>query len=262
MDAKPPRTYKIDAPHMKGDDVKSWQKEIKAEFAKLDISCPIVTDGDWGIASRSFNASLCHALGMIAGEVMEKGVTPELRIRIRNRKLTDSERIRFNSAELVDWRKRLRARYDSADVVRVHRPVTKIIEDSWGYHPPGHTGLDVITQADPVIFAMVKSRIFDVRKDGWWGANPSGKVSLGDGIIQMEVLESIGPFKKGYHIGYGHAEKAKVKVGDIVEAGDPVGHAGLAVAWHIHLMYNTGQTTKGVGNLDPRPILDYAVTHG
>lgn len=255
-----PRTFKITSPYMKGQDIMNWQHEIKDEFAKLDIDCPIVLDGIYGVVTRSYTASLVHALGMTAGKEMASGVTPDLRSKIRNRKLSNDEQRLF--IERQNWRRKLRQRYASSKIVTVHRPVAKILEDSWGFHPPVHDGLDVITLPNAPLFAMVKSKIIDVRSGGWWGKAPSGDVTKGDGIVQMEVLEDIGPFKKGYHIGYGHAEYASVGVGDIVEPGQQVAHAGLAVAWHIHLMYNTGNTMRGVGSMDPRPILDYAVKHG
>lgn len=261
--ANEPRTFKIDDPHMHGDDIKSWQGEIKDLFDEMDIDCPIKVDGIYAVATRSYTASLCNSLGMIASEVMSNGVTPELRTRIRHRDLTAGEKARMQSPELIAYRRALRKRYDSGQVTGVHRPVTKILEHSWGYHPGVHDGLDVITLPDPPIFAMVKSRIVDVRSAGWWGKAPSGDVSKGDGIVQMEILDTVGPFIKGHHIGYGHAEKATVTVGQIVQPGQQVAHAGLAVAWHIHLMYNNGTAgTRGIGNLDPAPILNYAIAHG
>lgn len=111
--------------------------------------------------------------------------------------------------------------------------------------------------------AMVKSKIIDVRSAGWWGKSPSGPVSRGDGIVQMEVLESVGPFKKGMHIGYGHCEHARVKVGQVVQPGEVVALVGFAVAAHIHLMVNDGRFGKqGRGSQDPRPLLNYAVKNG
>jgi len=248
---------------MKGDDVKAWQNTVKNEFARMGIDAPIKADGVYGPSTRAYTASLLYALG-IDEKAMEHGVTPELRVKVRNHILSPEEKKRKDSR--VDWRRRLRERYADQSAPNVHRPTKRILQDSWGYHPPGHDGIDVITPPNPVIYAMIKSRVIDVRSSGWWGksARPSGghSTSEGDGIIQLEVLESIGPFIKGRHIGYGHAEKAKVKVGQIVDAGDPIGHAGFAIAWHIHLMYNTGKTTKGIGNINPRAILDYAVKHG
>lgn len=254
------RTFKILSPHMKGSDVASWQGDVKAEFLRMGIACPIKIDGDYGISSRGYTASLCTALGMTASKVMAEGVTPELRIRIRNRRLTSPERSAYENRQ--DYRRALREKYASSVITRVHRPVGKNLEDGWGFHPGAHDGVDVQTLAKAPLYAMVKGRVFDVRSSGWWGKAPSGDVSLGDGIVQYEVLENIGPFIKGYHIGYGHCENARVKDGDIVEPGDRIADSGLAVVYHIHLMYNNGSTTKGIGNLDPRPILDYAELHG
>lgn len=255
------RTFRIDTPHMKGDDIKAWQREVKRGFDELGIlDCPIVADGIYGVGTRSYTSTLCHAIGMHATEVMKNGITPQLRSRIRTRDLTDSEEKRFVSEEYKDYRRALRVRWGKAKI-KVHTPVTKILADSWGYHPGVHDGLDVICPPNSILFAMVRSKVIDVRAGNWWGKAPSGDVAKGDGIIQLEVLDSIGPFHKGHHIGYGHAEHARVREGDVVEAGEPIGRAGLAVAWHIHLMYNDGSTEKGVGNIDPRSILNYAVAH-
>lgn len=260
---KQPRTFTVKSPPMSGDDVKAWQQEVAEEFEKMGIhGCPIVADGTWGVSDRSYTASLCHALGLDAGEVMKKGVTPKLRTKIRHRDLTDAEQRMFNSRGLVMYRRKLRDRWHE-DTNRVHAPVTRILADSWGYHPGQHDGLDVICLPNAPLFAMCNAKVIDARATGWWhlGAAPSGghAVSEGDGIVQLEVLENVGPFKKGHHIGYGHCEHARVDVGDVVSAGDQIALAGFAKAWHIHLMYNDGSTTKGIGNIDPRAILNYAV---
>lgn len=254
-----PRTFKVDKPSMKGEDIKNWQKEIKSQFANMSIDCPIVADGIWGISSRGFNASLCRSIGMEAGEVMKNGVTPELRTRIRHRDLTVAEKNEME--DRIEYRRALRKRWESAGI-RVHRLVATLITDDWGYHPGVHDGIDVQTNPKAYLFAMVKSKIIDARSGGWWGKSPSGDVSKGDGIVQMEILETVGPFKKGQHFGYGHCESPKVRVGEIVEAGDIVARCGLAVTWHTHLMLNTGNTAKGIGNLNPQACLDYAMKHG
>jgi hypothetical protein len=42
-----------------------------------------------------------------------------------------------------------------------------------------------------------------------------------------------------------------------------LGHAGLANAWHVHLMHNDGSVgTRGIGNLNPEPLLNYTIEHG
>lgn len=262
--ANKPRTFIVKKPVMKGEDVKQWQKDIKALFKKMKINCPIVIDGVYGVSTRSYTAALVHSSGMSAGTQMKNGVTPELRIKLRNNELTVAQEKAKYSNSRVNYRARLREKY-ARQIPKVHSPVGVILQDSWGYHPGVHDGLDVITNPDPVIFAMVKCKIIDVRSSGWWGkgapADPNVRAK-GDGIIQMEVLENVGPFKKGMHIGYGHAEKAMVKVGQVVAAGTPVGHAGFANAWHIHLMVNGGNTTKGIGDRDPLPFVNYAVKNG
>lgn len=256
------RTFKVKSPHMEGRDIAAWQEDIKAQFKRMAIDCPIVIDGKYSVATRAFTASLCHALGMNEKRVMAKGVTPELRTRIRKRQLTASEKKAMDAR--VDYRRALRRRYARA-VTPVHTPVHKILSDSWGFHPGVHDGLDVITLPNAVIYSMVKSRVIDVRPSGWWGLGAPSDPTVrakGDGIIQLEILETVGPFIKGRHVGYGHAEKAKVKTGQVIEAGHAIGRAGFANAWHIHLMYNDGTTNKGLGNLDPRKILDFAVQNG
>lgn len=262
----PHRTFNVTSPHMHGEDVKRWQQNIKKLFRNIAIDCPIVVDGDYGVATRSYSAALVHANGMSAGYQMKHGVTFELRDLLLNapKSLTEAQKKRRSSVGRQEYRARLRKRYAQLGKGAVHKPVTVIVQDDWGYHPGVHDGLDIITPIDPIIFAMCKAKVIDVRSKGWWGLGAPRDPKLkakGDGIIQIEVLENVGPFKKGQHIGYGHAEKAMVREGAIVRAGQAIGHAGFANAWHIHLMVNTGDTMKGIGNLDPRPFLDYARKH-
>jgi murein DD-endopeptidase MepM/ murein hydrolase activator NlpD len=255
--SKDPRTFKVDQPPLKGEDIGAWQQAFNSQMKAWNIDYRVKVDDVYGLSTRSATATWMYALG-IEQDAMADGLTPELRSKMRGRKLTPAEKRRFTLRRV--WRARLRTRY--AKGAKVARPVNKITADSWGYHPGVHDGIDVCCPPDATIYAMCKSRVIDVRSGGWWGKAPSGDVRKGDGVIQLEVLESIGPFKKGMHIGYGHAEKATVKEGQIVEAGQAIGHAGLAVAWHIHLMVNDGQTSKGIGTRDPRPLLRYAVRHG
>jgi hypothetical protein len=259
-----PRTFKVDSPLMHGDDVKSWQQEMKDEFNKIGIVCPIDVDGYYGVETRSYMASLCHALGMNAVEVMAPGVTPELRTRIRHRTLTQAEHTRMYSKEYIDYRRALRKRWTVSH--EVHTPVAKVLQHSWGYHPPVHDGVDVICLPSAPIYAMVKSKVVDVRASGWWGKGAPSDPALkarGDGIIQLEILDSVGPFTPGHHLCYGHAEGAVVHVGQTVNAGAHLGHAGFANAWHVHLMHNDGTVgNRGIGNLNPEPLLNYTLEHG
>lgn len=254
------RTFKLDQPLMRGGDIKEFQKTLISEFKHLKIDgVPIKADGVYGAVTRSITACLLRASG-ISVTAMKQGVTPDLRRKIRSRSLTKQEDARRHGPAAKAYRAELKRRWDGG---QVHAPAIKILADSWGWHPGVHDGLDVIVPPDVPIFAMVKSKVIDVRASGWWGLGAPSNQALkakGDGIIQLTVLENVGPFKRGMHIGYGHAEKARVKVGQTVEAGHVIGHAGFANAWHIHLMVNNGSKgTRGVGTQDPRPLYNYAV---
>lgn len=250
------RIFKIKRPLMEGEDIKAFQATMRDTYKSWDIRYPVELDGIWGFASRSACATLLHAMG-IAQEAMENGVTPDLRVKVRNRDLTPAEELRFK--QRLDWRRDLREKYDAGDVAK---PVNRIKEASWGFHPPGHDGLDVICDPHATLYAMVRSKVVRADNGGWWGKAPSGDVKKGDGNITLEVLQDVGPFKKGMQIGYGHAEKARVKVGQIVEAGEAIGEAGLAVAWHIHLMVEAPPIRRGRGDRDPLPYLQYTIKHG
>lgn len=250
------RTLVVKAPHMRGDDAKAWERTLNAQMADWDVEYQVPADGDYDIVDRDLTATVLYGLG-ISPTAMKKGVTPALRSKVRSKRLTKTERARYH--ERSDWRRRLRDRHAGGGVAR---PLAKIITDSWGYHPGVHDGIDLICPPDAAIYAMVDAKVVDVRTGGWWGKAPSGDVTKGDGIIQLEVLRDVGPFKKGMHLGYGHAEHPVVRVGQTVKAGQRIGTAGLAVAWHVHFMVNDGTTTKGVGTRDPRPLVDYAMKHG
>lgn len=263
---KPPRTFKLKKPRMRGSDVKSWQEDIKRIFKRqFNMNVPIKIDGTYGPSTRSYSASLVKAMGL-SSKAMNEGVTPELRTKLRNNDLTLAERQAKSSQARKDYREKLRKQFKQDREPKVHKFTSVILQDSWDYHPGIHDGIDVITPADAVLFAPVKCRVIDVRPSGWWGlgapTDPK-KRARGDGIIQLRVLETVGPFKKGMHIGYGHAEKAMVKVGQTVKPGTPIGRAGLANAWHIHLMINDGSVgLKGVGNVNPRACLEFTKKWG
>jgi murein DD-endopeptidase MepM/ murein hydrolase activator NlpD len=143
----------------------------------------------------------------------------------------------------------------------VHSPLV-FTQDSWGYNPPGHDGVDLICAENAPLYAMTDGKIVRV-SDDWWGAgNPGGATGdRGDGIIVLRCSVDDGPFFPGLNICYGHAEHPTVRVGEQVKAGEIIGRAGLANAWHIHLMVNDNADVRGVGDRDPRPFYRYAMEH-
>lgn len=254
------RTFKVQAPHMAGSDVHDWQSWLRDQFRAWNIAYPLAVDGDYGVATRAATASMCEAMGLAAPYGMEDGVTPALRIKLRNRDLTAAERARFVAR--VGYRRKLRLRFEHGG--SVHTPVSRIITDSWGYHPGVHDGIDLICPPDATLYAICTGRVLRADPSGWWGLGAPSDPALkakGDGIIVVRCQVSAGPFRPGLNFGYGHAEHAVVSAGDTVKAGDLIGKAGFANAWHVHLVVNGRSDAKGVGDRDPRPFTDYARSH-
>lgn len=255
-----PRTFKLGDPHLQGDDVGEWQDTLIAQFKTWDVNYPLVRDNDYGAITRDATATVLYGLG-IPRENMADGVTPDLRVRVRNKKLSSYDLERFR--ERAGWRGRLRKTH--ADAGRVAAPLATILSSSWGYHPPVHDGVDLICRPNATIYALCDGTIIRAASGGWWGkgAQASGghSVSEGDGIIVLRSTVDVGPFSKGLNFGYGHAEHPTVKAGQKVQAGDPIGRAGFANAWHIHMVCNNRKDDRGVGDRDPMPCVRYACGH-
>jgi murein DD-endopeptidase MepM/ murein hydrolase activator NlpD len=126
-----------------------------------------------------------------------------------------------------------------------------------------HDGVDLICPANEPALAICTGTIVRVQAGGWWGKGaPSPAVAAkGDGIIVLRCDIEAGPFKPGLLFGYGHAENACVKVGQKVRAGEKIGEAGLANAYHLHFMVHGPDQSPplgGTGDRDPMPYVDYA----
>lgn len=259
MAARDPRTFKLSSPLMRGEDVLQWVMWLRAQFRSWEIDHPLAVDDVYDAGVRAATATVVYALGMET-KLLAGGLTPELRSKMRNRRLTVAERARF--AARLPWRRRLRARYERT---RVATPIANIISHDWGWHGrDGHDGVDLICTARAPLHAICNARVIDVRADGWWGkgAPDPATAAKGDGIIQLECLTDLGPFRRGMHFGYGHAEGAVVSEGQLVRAGQHIGFAGLANEWHVHFMANAGDTEKGIGDRDPWPFVAYAIRAG
>ncbi len=272
------RIFRLTSPHMTGKDIELGQADLlrKLEFWGVDLGeYPLRADGDYGVATRSAYRTVCYGLG-IDGDELEGGVTPALRSKIRSAKLGPEELERH--ADRAAWRDRLVAKWDGGGV---SSPLAKILDHRNGWTGSGgHDGTDLICPPEAVGHSICRARVARVDAaarssapvdDAWWGNNPQGSpghpVSHGDGIVVLEALVTVGPIKKGMYIGYGHAEFARVKVGQIVAAGQPICRAGFARAWHFHFMVNAGGakfrrgdgSPRGVGDRDPWPIVSYCI---
>lgn len=258
------RTFKVGREHVSGEDVEAWQRELNALFREWGANRNrLRVDGDYGLSTRSATSDALRGLG-IEQDALAKGVTPWLRTKVRDRRLSLVERARF--AKRGSVRRRI-VREINGDAVSA--PFAKVLADSWGFHLGVHDGLDLITPERAILHSMTPGEVIRADAAGWWGLGAPANAALrakGDGIIVVRCGTDAGPFERGLHICYGHAEHARVRVGSRVYAGQPIGEAGLANAWHIHLMVNGGTwrdgRALGVGNRDPRPFYEYARKEG
>lgn len=258
-----PRTFKVDKPHMKGDDVRDWQRELTRRFNHWGVGFPLEADGDYGVGTRNATATVLHGLG-IAQSAMAKGVTPNLRIKVRNSKLTETERKRYDDRK--EWRKGLAAKHRNGGTAAV---LARIHTHANGFSG-GHDGADLMTTKRAQAYAISPCEVVRV-SDDWWGiANPGGALGdQGDGIVIVRATVDMGPhIKKGDYFGYGHGENPDVRVGEHLNAGDRVCDAGNANGFHLHFMQFRGNPgsaggggPKGVGNRDPWPAVEWCIRH-
>ena len=245
------RTFTVTTPHMSGEDVAGWQEDLNAQMRTWRVDYRLLVDSDYGPITRDLTASVCHGLGLAsASSAMARGVTPQLRTKLRNKRQTEAEKRRFD--QRAEWREAFRARMAGRDL---SPPLGKILASSNGY-TAGHDGVDLICNPRAAGLAICKATVVRV-SDDWWGiANPGGALGdRGDGIVVIRSLVDIGRFKTGMNFCYGHAEHPRVQVGETVEAGQLICEAGFAVAWHFHFMVNTRSDTRGVGDRDPMPFI-------
>lgn len=102
------RTFRLTSPLIKGRDVAYFQKSLNERFARWDVACSLEVDGAYGSHTRDATERALYGLG-IPLKSMAHGVTPELRLRLRNpdqRTRTELERAR----DRRDWLRRLRKR--------------------------------------------------------------------------------------------------------------------------------------------------------
>lgn len=247
------RTFKVQSPPLRGAE--DWQRWLNAKMKDWDVDYRLKVDGIYGSVTRDLTASVAYGMGFDPPHVMRDGLSPEFRARLRSGKRNAAQWAKH--ATRAGWRNRFRARHARKDVAS---PLGVILSSSWGYHPPVHDGVDLICKPNAPLLAICKATVIRADSGGWWGKGaPSPAVAAkGDGIIVLRSLTDAGPFFKGLNFGYGHAEHPQVRVGQIVEAGDVIGRAGFANAWHIHLVANARHDDRGIGDRDPMRYVNYA----
>lgn len=243
--------------------VTAWQQFLNDRFRRWDIPFSLMVDGVYGAATRAATVMFARAWGAESGGmVVENGLSPWWRTKLRTDRRSIREEAIFRSPNRIAYRRALRQRYRARHVAM---PVAKIIADSNGWYP-GHDGIDLICLPDAPLHAVCKAEVVRADEGGWWGKGAPSDPALkakGDGITIIKSLVNAGPIRKGDCFGYGHAERPRVRIGEVVQAGQHIANAGFANAWHPHFMLNRGTFPPAVGrgDADPAPILDYIRKH-
>lgn len=108
------RVFKLLSPHMTGEDVREFQRDLTARFKSWDISISVKDDGDYGTDTRDAAKRVCRGLGILHVTAMEDGVTAALRAKIKDPDTrTAREMERARSAAAKEFRAKLRERFES-----------------------------------------------------------------------------------------------------------------------------------------------------
>lgn len=109
------RTFVLRSPHMTGDDVREFQRQLNRRFEAWKIGRRVRVDGDYGKDTRDAVLQVCVGLGITAETAMSNGLEPELRIKIRHperRTRSEIERSMGRAAKM--FRARLRKQFAAA----------------------------------------------------------------------------------------------------------------------------------------------------
>jgi hypothetical protein len=123
------RTLALTSPHMTGDDVAGFQRDLNHRLDVWNVPLVLDVDGDYGMASRDAAASVLYGLGVDPGAADGVSPTDRLKVRYGYDRLTAAEKQRHD--DRADWRKRLADRYGGGavkvalDYARAHIGVTE-----------------------------------------------------------------------------------------------------------------------------------------
>jgi murein DD-endopeptidase MepM/ murein hydrolase activator NlpD len=146
-------------------------------------------------------------------------------------------------------------------------------EDTWGAPRTqgGHEGTDLMTPSGVPEYAITDGTVVPVA-----GSDANGWNSLGGNAVMIRANYSIGPVRAGDLFYYAHLEeKSPLEIGDRVNAGQVVGHAGDTGQGppdtsglfppHLHLGWydgTGGREEAGSGAMNPYPLLEWIKSAG
>lgn len=228
------RTYKVQDDPMHGPDVREWQAEVRRLFEHMGIRYDLDADGYYGQDTRDATESLVKAAGLLP-DAMSQGVTPALRTKLRHRPdgYTPAEVKRFESADLVGYRRKLRDRAGDHPGTFPGSPIPgqkpqKATHQTDGL--PGYPAVDYFAPAGSPCVSPVTGKVTKLS-----GHDPAGgPVSGPHGPFGWSVyVEGDG---KSYFLT--HMGSRTVTVGSRVQQGQRIGTVGDYARWggsnHIH----------------------------
>lgn len=104
------RTFRIQSPHMTGDDIRAFQRVINERYRRWGVAKRIDEDGEYGSVTRLAVRQVCHGLGLAKADY-PGGVTRELRIRVRTPSRRSPEEL-ARARGRRGWRERLRRQHE------------------------------------------------------------------------------------------------------------------------------------------------------
>jgi hypothetical protein len=237
--AAKPRTIRLTSPPMRGDDVRLLQVTINRQYRTWGVAAKIAEDGVYGQQTRAHLRTVLYGLG-IEQRRLDNGVTPELRVKLRRKRLTRAERRRYEAR--APWRRRLVKRYRSssdavAAAVRFGRAHVGVTE-----RPPG-------SNSGPQITAWL--RAVEVGPAPWCGA------------FVNACLQAAG-FPAQPWLRYCPWIEARARAGEDGWSWHAIGDArpgdlvlyGIREAVHVGLYVGRGVTVEGNTSSDNRGSQD------
>lgn len=104
-----PRTFVLCTPHMHGDDIARFQRDLNHRLHAWGVHHNIKPDGVYGPKTRHATKTVLYGLG-VEQALIEHGVTPYVRVLVRHPKRR-TRRQHQRARARADWRKRLVKRY-------------------------------------------------------------------------------------------------------------------------------------------------------
>src|SRR3954469_13657172 len=104
------RTFRIQSPHMTGDDIRAFQRVVNERFRRWGVAKGIEEDGEYGSLTRLAVRQVCHALGLAKADY-PGGITPALRLRVSNPSRRSPEELARARARR-GWLERMRRQHE------------------------------------------------------------------------------------------------------------------------------------------------------